>query len=404
MRRINPSNFKVATRGTSREINRQIALTLIRMNQPISRADLARIMKMRRGAVSLLVNELLAEGLIFEGAKGDARRGRKPQFLYIDSRNRCVLAVDVRATRTYLMVTDLVGKQLLGINSFATEADDKTFVIELARRIKAVLAEHTDVGVCQGIGVVVPGMVDYATSRVLNAPTLGWRDVDLRAPLSEATGFPVFIENSGKACALSQMWGGGQRNDTHVEDLVFVSISDGVGVGIVMHGQILRGRHNIAGEYGHIPLDVSGPKCACGATGCWEAFVSNPATLARYFGRTLAEYRADTPALTIDDLITRARQGDSKAVGALETSGKYLGYGLASIINSVDPMRIYIGGENTTAWDLVEPRVKAALSERVLTKAALTTELLMVSAEDYPRLRGAAALVASPAFAAPVVA
>jgi len=404
MRRINPTNFKVATRGTSREINRQIALTLIRMNQPISRADLARIMKMRRGAVSLLVNELLGEGLIFEGAKGDARRGRKPQFLYIDSRNRCVLAVDVRASRTYIMVTDLVGRQLLGISSFATEADPAVFVVELARRVKAILSEHQDLGQCQGIGVVVPGMVDYTTSRVLNAPTLGWRDVDIRTPLSEATGFAVFLENSGKACALSQMWGS-SRNDTHVEDLVFVSVSDGVGVGIVIHGQVLRGRHNVAGEYGHIPLDLSGPKCACGASGCWETFISNPATLARYFGRSLPEFRGGEPAaLTIDDLITRARQGDAKAIGALETSGRYLGYGLATIINSIDPQRIYIGGEITTAWDLVEPKVRAAISERVLTKGALTTELLTVSAEDYPRLRGAAALVASPAFAAPVVA
>jgi N-acetylglucosamine repressor len=404
MRRINPTNFKVATRGTSREINRQIALTLIRMNQPISRADLARIMKMRRGAVSLLVNELLAEKLVFEGAKGDARRGRKPQFLYIDSRNRCVLAVDVRASRTYVMVTDLVGRQLLGISFFTTEADPAAFVAELARRIKTILAEHQDVGTCQGIGVVVPGMVDYATHRLLNAPTLGWQDVDLRGPLSEATGFPVFIENSGKACALAQMWGGGVRNETHVEDLAFVTVSDGVGVGIVIHGQVLRGRHNIAGEYGHIPLDLGGPRCACGATGCWETFISNPATLARYFGRSLPEHRLEPPGLTIDDLITRARQGDAKAVSALEATGRYLGYGLASLINSVDPQRIYIGGEITTAWDLIEPKVRAALGERVLTKGSLQTELIIVSAEDYPRLRGAAALVASPAFAAPVVA
>ena len=403
MRRINPTSFKVATRGTSREINRQIALTLIRMNQPISRADLARTMKMRRGAVSLLVNELLAEGLIFEGAKGDARRGRKPQFLYIDSRNRCVMAVDVRASRTYVMVTDLVGRQLLTINFFSTDADPAAFVVELTRRIKSILAEHQDVGLCQGIGVVVPGMVDYATHRVLNAPTLGWRDVDLKAALSEATGFPVFIENSGKACAIAQMWGG-QRNETHVEDLAFVTVSDGVGVGIVIHGQVLRGRHNIAGEYGHIPLDLNGPKCACGATGCWETFISNPATLARYFGRSLPDYRGEPPALTIDDLITRARQGDAKAVGALETTGRYLGYGLASIINSVDPQRVYIGGEITTAWDLIEPKVRSALGERVLTRTGLQTEIIIVSAEDYPRLRGAAALVASPAFAAPVVA
>ncbi len=107
MRKIDPKRFKIAKRHTSREINRQIALTLIRTHQPVSRADLARLMGTRRGVVSILVNELLAEGLIFEGATGEGGgRGRKPTFLYIDSRERYVIAVDIRATRTYLMATD----------------------------------------------------------------------------------------------------------------------------------------------------------------------------------------------------------------------------------------------------------------------------------------------------------
>ena len=104
MRKINPHDFKVARRGTSREINRQIALNLVRAHQPISRADLARLMNVRRGVASLLVGELLDEGLIFEGAVGEAvGRGRRPTFLYIDSRQRCVVGVDVRASRTYIM-------------------------------------------------------------------------------------------------------------------------------------------------------------------------------------------------------------------------------------------------------------------------------------------------------------
>src|ERR671930_403781 len=111
MRKINPDNFRIATRSTSREINRQIALNLVRTHQPISRADLARIMGLHRGAVSLIVNDLLAEGLIFEGATGESHRGRKPTFLYIDSRKRCVLALDIRVSRTYLQVSDPIGRQ-----------------------------------------------------------------------------------------------------------------------------------------------------------------------------------------------------------------------------------------------------------------------------------------------------
>ena len=125
MRRIDPNNFRVATRATPRQINRQIALNLVRARQPISRADLARWMNMRRGAVSLLVNELIEEGIIFEGATGETSRGRKPKFLFVDTRSRCAVAVDIRPTRTYFMVTDLVGRPLVGITSFPTEREPK---------------------------------------------------------------------------------------------------------------------------------------------------------------------------------------------------------------------------------------------------------------------------------------
>lgn len=405
MRRINPDNFQTARRTTTREINRQIALNLVRTRQPISRADLARCMGLRRGAVSLIVNDLLAEGLIFEGSTGESHRGRKPTFLYIDSRERCVVAIDIRVTRTYLQVTDLIGRPLLSTISFPTDREPKRLVAEIGRRIKQVLAEHAEAGACEGVGVVVPGMVDRATSRIIHAPTLGWHDVEIREPLSSATGLTVEVENSGKACALAQMWA--TREDSAVGDLVFVSVSDGIGVGIVVNGDILRGHHNIAGEFGHVPLSIDGPRCACGATGCWEAYISNLSTLSRYFGRNLRESKAvaaEIASFTIEDLIARARAGEGRAVAAIEATARYLGLGLASIVNAIDPARIYIGGELIAAWDLIEPTVRAALAERALSPDAATTEIRVVSLSDHPRLRGAAALIAAPTFAAPAVA
>ena len=406
MRKINPHDFKVARRGTTREINRQIALNLIRTHQPISRADLARLMNVRRGVASLLVSELLSESLIFEGALGEAvGRGRRPTFLYIDSRQRCVVGVDIRASRTYILVTDLMGKQLGVVNSFQTNKDVTVLTQELTRRIKQTLADK-EIGSCAGIGVVVPGMVDPALGRVLHAPTLGWRDVTLRDPLAAALGIPVHIENSGKACALAQLWT--TRSDMVASaNSVFVSISDGVGTGIVVNGELMRGRHNTAGEFGHVPLSIDGPRCSCGATGCWEAYVSNLATLSRYFGRELTDARprdAETASFTVEDLIARARAGDAKALAAINSTARYLGLGLASIINSLDPARIYIGGEITTAWSLIEPIVRGAVRERTLTDFGGTTEIHIVPAEEHPRLRGAVALVAAPAFAAPMVA
>lgn len=399
MKPIHPQNLRVATRGTTREINRRIALNLIRTNQPISRADLARLMGTRRGAVSLLVNELIEEGAIFEGATGEAKRGRKPTFLYIDSRKRCVVAVDIRPTRTFIMVTDLVGHQLASVTSFPTERDPKKFVSDLVRRIKAVLLEHKDLGRCQGVGVVVPGMVESEAGRVLLAPNLGWKDVKLRDPISAGLGIPVQIENSGKACALAQLWA--TRDAKAPSNFVYITVSDGLGVGIVMGGELVRGQHNIAGEFGHLPLNIDGPRCGCGATGCWEAYVSNLATLSRYFGRDLRDrpVSADIAALTVDDLIARARGGDAKALAALLSTARYLGLGLGSVVNAIDPSHVYIGGEITAAWDLIEPTVRAALAERALTPPAGATPITIVPPEQYPRLRGAAALVAAPSFA-----
>src|SRR5262245_60715136 len=147
MRKINPHDFKVARRGTSREINRQIALNLIRAHQPISRADLARLMNVRRGVASLLVSELLDEALIFEGAVGEAvGRGRRPTFLYIDSRQRCVVGVDIRASRTYIMVTDLLGHQLGVVSSFQTVKEVGPLTQELAKRIKQIIADYKEIG------------------------------------------------------------------------------------------------------------------------------------------------------------------------------------------------------------------------------------------------------------------
>lgn len=407
MRRINPARFRIARRGTTREINSSIVLNLVRAHQPISRADLARSMGVSRAAVTLIVNDLLERQLIFEGATGEAVRGRKPTFLHIDSRRRAVLAADIRASRTYLMLADLLGKPLGSIVSMPTSRDPVTLVERLATAIRTLLAAHPEVDTCEGIGVVVPGMVEHATMRVLHAPTLAWRDVDLREPLSAATGLPVQIENSGRACALAQMWALRGDVPSMPTDLVFVSVSDGVGVGVIVNGEVMRGRHNIAGEFGHVPLSLDGPRCSCGANGCWEAYISNRATMARYFGRPMPGGECDDavdPPCTMDDLFARARDGDAKAQAALESTGRYIGLGLASIVNAIDPALVYVGGEITAVWDLLAGTIRAAMAERTLTESAARTELRPVPVTEHSRLHGAAALVAAPAFAAPVVA
>ncbi len=408
MRKINTRDFHVATRTTSRDINRHIALNLIREHQPISRADLARGMRMTRGVVSVLVQELIAQGLIYEGATGEAARGRKPTFLHIRTHDRLVVAVDIRFTRTYLMLCDFSGRQL-AIENFETVVPIEEFVKDLALRIRKLLRRQGMGFTCEGIGLVVPGMVDQRTGKILNAPALGWRDVDIRTRLAAATGLTVHVENSGRASALAQLWlTRGETSGGH--NFVYISVSDGVGVGVVVNGELLRGRDHIAGEFGHMPLNLEGPLCMCGNNGCWEAYTSNLATLSRYFGWNLSKRSpkhlkdAERGSFTVLDLIACARRGDAKAVAAVLATGRFLGLGIATIINLVNPDSIYLAGEIITAWDLIEDKVREAITERTLTEAARHTPLRVTSTQEYPRLRGAAALIAAPTFAAPRVA
>jgi len=399
MRRISPTSFRVARRGTSREINRQIALNLIRSKQPVSRAELARLMGVRRGAVSRLVGELLAAGRVFEGAKGESPRGRKPMHLHIETRRRCVAAVDVSASLTAITVTDLLGHPLLDVTEFPTRRRPPLLVKDVATALSRALEDHPEVGQCVGVGVSVSGLVDPG-GRLKFSPTLGWREVDLLEPLEAATSLPVVVENSTKACVLGQVWA--VRGDAPVDGPVaFVNVSDGVGVGLAVDGQLLRGVHNAAGEFGHVPLNMEGPRCSCGQRGCWEAYVSKRAVIARYRG-TDPSWPAsiETGSVTIEHILARAGAGEGRALETLRETGSFLGRGLATIIKAVDPCRIYLGGEITAAWGLLAPTVREALCEDEVIRETGEIEILTVPLGEHPRLRGAAALIGAPAFAA----
>jgi len=408
MRKINIDDFQVATRSTSRDINRQIALNLIKEHQPISRADLARLMNVTRGVVTTLANELIELGLIYEGATGEVSRGRKPTFLHVRTRDRLAIAVDVRFSRTYLMLSDFAGRQI-ALEIFETVFDQDKFIKDLTDRVRRLIKTHNAADLCEGLGLVVPGMVDHNTGRILYAPTLSWRNLDLRDSLAAATGLPVQIENAARAFALAELWLG-RSNTANAQSFVHVSVSDGVGVSVVVEGQLLRGHDHIAGEFGHLCLSLDGPPCMCGSNGCWEAYISNLATLSRYFGHNLSNlstkhlHELERSSFGVPDLIMRARSGDAKALTALLTTGRYFGLGLVSIIHAINPECIYIGGEITAAWDLIEGGVRAAVAERALTESAAATPIRIAAAIEHPRLRGAAALIAAPTFAAPRVA
>lgn len=404
MRKINTRKVRRATRTTSREINRRIVLNLIRERQPISRADLARQMNTGRSMITAIVGDLLEQGAIWEGATANTPRGRKPTLLHLRSHDRLAVAVDVRLTRTQLALSDFDAR-MIAMEAFDTPLAPDELVSELAERITRML-RMSGVTKCEGIGVVVPGMVDRRAGRVLNSPQLGWRNVDLRDALAQATGLRVMIENAPAACALGYMWLLPRTLDGN-DNFAYVAVSDGVGVGLVWNSEIVRGHAETAGEFGHLPIELDGVQCMCGLRGCWEAYTSNVATLSRYFGLNPADAaareRLRSSGFGVPHLVSLAAAGDEAALNALRVTARYLGIGLAGIISTVNPGRIIVGGEITLAWDLIGSVVENATRERALTDRAAQTPITPAPEAERARLRGATALVLAGSFGAPHV-
>ncbi|HEV8214877.1 MAG TPA: ROK family transcriptional regulator [Gemmatimonadaceae bacterium] len=394
MRKINTRSFRLATRSTPREVNRQIVLNLIREQQPISRAELARRMNVNRAALTLIVRELISAGDVEEVGAATVVRGRRPTLLAVRTRGRLVVAVDVRPGRTHVALADFAG-QVLSREDLDTPAEPRALAERLGVRVAAILADHGTPENVHGIGVVVPGMVDRRTGKVLYAPRLGWREFQLRDALSDVAGLPVFVEGAPIACALARLWALNGKTRV-VNNFAYVSVSDGVGVCIVHKGEVLRGETHTAGELGHVSLDPRGPLCVCGRRGCWEAFACNSATIARF--EKLSGTRS-----SVEEIVSRAKLGEQAAVETLVETGRQIGRGLANVASAFNPKRIYVGGEVTAAWNLLEPAIRQALVEGTLTEVTASTPVYADPNPAEYRLLGAVALVAAPSFAAPRV-
>jgi predicted NBD/HSP70 family sugar kinase len=362
-------------------------------------------MRIGRGMITSLVAELIESGEIYSGSTVVAPRGRRPEMLFVRTRNRLAVAIDVRLSKTYLRLSDFGGRPRRE-DSFDTIVDPRELVSELSRRIDSMLDSQDNREQCEGIGLVVPGMVDHETGRVLRAPQLGWRDVDIRDALAAATGFPVQLDNAPIACALARMWLGDPETKAP-QNFVYMTVSDGVGTAIVARGEVLRGANDAAGEFGHLALTAGEPECLCGARGCLEAHTSNLATIARYLGKKFSPAVArevSSSGVTIGKVLELWKAGDPKARSALAETARYLGAGIAAIVTAVNPEIVFVGGEITEAWELFAPSIESTLAGRALTAGTARTPVIPEVPGKQPRLDGATALVAARAFAAPVIA
>lgn len=379
MSAIDLDRVQGASSEVVRDINRRIVLNLIRTRQPISRADLARVSGLQRSTISLIVEALVDGNWVIEGPTGRLPRGRRPTFLRLNE-DRVIIGVDIRPIQTTVALADVNGK-FTSQEVMATPGDAKAGVEALIQRIQALIKSCRGKKI-EGIGISLPGRP--SAGHLVFAPNLKWGDFDIRGPITKATGLEVELENAANACVLAAVWFDRMES---CRNLVVVTVSEGIGAGVLINGQLARGLNGMAGEFGHVPLEPDGPRCGCGSRGCWEVFGSNRAAL-RYYH----EASPQGQGLSFLDLLSLAEQGNARAAKALEKMAHYLGRGMRMIVAGLAPERIIIIGDLTRSWHRFGPVIEAEVQAQVLP-GGCPPRLVPVHEDGMARLRGTVALV-----------
>jgi predicted NBD/HSP70 family sugar kinase len=391
MRRIDLKKANVARSNTIRDINRQIILNYIRERGPISRADIAHETALQRSTVSLIVEELGAEGLV-EEVGGKSTGGRPPLLLSLRTADAVAIGVDVGTARTLVATSDLAGR-VLQWERFDTPRDSDDLIANIITNSRDLIAKNKST--IEGIGISLPGLVDSEGTK-LYVPQFKWRDIPLVEQVSAEIGLPVSLENDANAAALAELWFG-RPEIREVRDFILVLVEEGVGTGIVFDGQVYRGEGGAAGEFGHMTIGSGAPvACASGSRECWEAFASERSALARY--KSLSGNQNGRANPSFSDLMDLALHNNDAARLALKETAHYLGIGIANLIRGLAPEAVIVSGPIVRAWPVISEEIQNTV-ESTICRGLPSTRIIASTLGPEPTLMGALSLVLASKFA-----
>lgn len=265
-------------------------------------------------------------------------------------------------------------------------------------RIKGCICEltkHANPTEIIAAGIVVPGVIDAERRVVKHLPNLpGWEDVPLPEIIQNMLQLPVAMENDANAAALGEyLYGSGRGTD----NFMYITISTGIGSGIVLDGKLFRGEWGNAGEIGHITINHEGPKCSCGSYGCWEAYASGTA-LARFAregilnGRETIIKDMAPNEIKAENIFDAAKKGDKFALELVEKEGFYLGAGLANVVNAFNPGLIVIGGGLSNEWEMFYNKMINTMKIRAFKTNTEKLKIVKTSLGSKVGMIGAAAV------------
>ncbi len=395
--------FPQRRRGTNLpkmgDFNQSVILDSIRRaDDGLSRVELAASAGLAAQTVSNICRRLLDDGLIVEAGKETSGPGKPRTILRLNPRGMYAIGVHIDPAQTSYALIDAVGTVLRSHHEPTDLQGSPALAVRvMGEKIRTLIAES---GVEQkriaGVGVATPGPVDSASGAVVDPPHMpGWARVPLRDLLAEATGLDVVVEKDVTASAVAELWAG---TGAEAANFVFVYIGTGLGAGLVLNDQVVRGASGNVGEIGHIIVDPDGPQCDCGRRGCVKVtcMPETIVSLARQAGLLPAAGLA--PAVSLMEelaaVVAAAEEGEPSAVELMDLSAQRLGGAISVLSNLLDVERVVLGGP---FWPALATsylrRLPALLDHLSVTTSVHSVEVVGTNLNSGEEAFGAACLM-----------
>ena len=353
-------NYRDSTSGTDQTIarrhNRAQVLNRLRVQGSVSRASLAKQTGLTRSTISRIVDELIAENLVFEGDSVSNGRGRPGILLSLNAQGGAAIGLEIGVNFISILLTDFLStpiwRERITLNE-GLEYEDYVNEAEKLVQIAIGKAQAHNLPL-MGIGIAVWGLVSSQGNLIHFAPNLKWRDVALGNKWQEKFNVQVITENDANASALGEYYFGAGKE---LENFIYLSMDIGVGSGIISKGHLFRGADGYAGEIGHITIDPDGELCSCGRRGCLETKVGRNVIVQNYIEHSKIN------DINLENIIQKGAAGDKYARDIFEEAGEYLGHGIGHFINLINPHGIILGWSLGQAYDMLLPGIERSLKK-----------------------------------------
>lgn len=358
------TNTCLPARSFQRAMHRSNILDLIRTTELISRTDLARATGLSQASITGLTADLVGEGLIEEKQSGAYEGGRRPTLLAIRPDGVHVIGINMAVHEIRVVIVNFQAEVQASHTAILEKGNysPETIVSIIAQAIQACIWEaNFSKDQIAGVGVGIPGPVDSGTGVIRFLPNYGWENVPFREILQEKINHPVFIENSSNNLAIGEYWYGNGRG---IDNFLVITLENGIGSGMMLNGQLVRGHLGIASEFGHICAVKDGPLCRCGRRGCIESFVGNNALIrdARNLARQKKWSSTDIhpDSIGFAEIIEELEKGNAELDKIYDTAGSILGTGISNMIIMLNPELVIITGKGVAAGvKLFDPMYRA---------------------------------------------